>query len=34
MIISEVVVFIVYLLFMIAIGLWFFFKGRSRWAPG
>ncbi len=34
MIVSEVVVFIVYLLFMIAIGLWFFFRNRSGGEKG
>lgn len=34
MIVSEVVVFIAYLVFMIAIGLWFFFKNRSGGEKG
>ena len=34
MIISEVVVFVVYLLFMIAIGLWFFFKNKTGGEKG
>ena len=43
--ISEVIVFVIYLVFMLSIGVYFFFKNRSaarrhiswaavRWAPG
>ena len=34
MVISEVVVFIAYLVFMIAIGVWFFVKNRSGGEKG